>query len=260
MVVAVASFLFVGCLPETVTPVTPTEPTEPTAAKTDTPYITEINNVSLSSTSTQYTKNPLVSGVGVAGAIIKVYIDDVQSGVGQTGTGGLFTEIDDTMFTLTEGVRVLYVTATQPGLLESDASTKYTFTYDKTAPSIASVIADSTAGTVTVTFDGDVEMATSGTHYIESAMNPLNWAWYNGPGGVDENQLEETTATMNKVSDKVVQITPNATAGVVQTAGTQFYITVKKPGTGTSPTWASVYDVAGNYNSVDISWAGNVVP
>jgi len=180
MVVAVASFLFVGCLPDTVTPVTPTEPVTPTAAKTDTPYITDIGGISLYSTDTQYTGSLLTDGVGVANAIIKLYIDDVQVGVGTTGDDGTFAEIGATLSKVTEGVRVVYVTATAPGLAESDASTKYTLTYDYTAPALASAVADSSDNTITVTFSEDVLMPlstdTSGTsQWSNSALNPANW-------------------------------------------------------------------------------------
>ena len=203
MVAAMASFLFVGCLPTTpVTPVTPVTPT----IKTDTPYITNIGTISLSSILTQYTGTPpAVSGVGVAGAIIKVYIDGVQSGVGSTGTTGAFTAIPVTMVTLTEGVKKLYVTATQPGLAESDKSTEYTFTYDKTKPKLASAVGDSSAQTITVTFSEDVDMnlSTTTATFAKSALNFANWT-LNGSALTSSD-------IFSKISDKVVRIT-SATA------------------------------------------------
>jgi len=206
MVVAVASFLFVGCLPDAVTPaVTPTEPTEPTVAKTDTPFITDIADVDLSSTATQYSNDPEVSGVGVAGAIIKVYINGVQSGIGYTGADGVFAPdpIPVTLVDLTEGVTTLYVTATQPGLAESDKSTTYTFTYDETAPKIASAVADTGDNTITVTFNEKVDCTVVGSGATvalgrDSALRAVSWK-VNGVVLV-------TDAAITKVSSTVVKI------------------------------------------------------
>jgi len=220
MVVAMASVLFVGCT----TPPTPEPEPEPTptpSVKTDTPFITAIDNVSLSSTSTQYSNSaPDVSGVGVAGAIIKVYIDDVQSGVGSTGDSGAFTDVPVSMVTLTEGVRVIYATATQPGLAESDASTKYTFTYDYTKPTIASAAGDSSAQTITVTFSEDVNMnledTTSTTFtWAKSALRPANWSLNGTTLG--------STYSFSVVSSKVVRITCLAATLVT---GTNKYVGV----------------------------------
>jgi len=253
MVVAMASFLFVGCTtPPTPEPEPEPEPTPTPTVKTETPFITSIGAltgaISLSSTSTQYTNDPTVIGVGVAGAIIKVYINDVQTGVGQTGTGGSFTSIGVTMATLTEGTSTLYITATQPGLAESDKSTEYSFVYDETPPSIVSAVADSTAGTVTVTFDGDVEVRTTGTtaQLLTSAMSIINWTWYNGSAASAVLVLD--VDRIARVSDKVVTITP--VTNVVGAAGTGFYITCA----------ATVLDKAGNANTAAISFAGVSVP
>jgi len=250
MVVAVASFLFVGCLGVT-PPVDDVDDVDDVVdvAKTDTPFITGIGSgratISLSSTTTQYTSNPAVVGVGVAGAIIKVYINDVQTGVGSSGNGGAIESIGVTLAELTEGVNELYITATQPGLAESDPSTKYTFTYDETDPVIASVVADSTANTITVTFDGPVETATSGASFPYGAMDPSNWS-YNGTA------LDSDTATMSKTSSTVVVITPTTQ---VASFGTAYYITLVY----TSADQA-VYDLAGNYNTIDVTYAGITVP
>ena len=253
MVVAVASFLFVGCLPETVTPVTPTEPTEPTAAKTETPFIVSVGGITSASTST-LTDSAEVDGVGVAGAIIKVYIDGVQSGVGSTGTEGNFSGIEATMIDLEDGERKVYVTATVPGLAESDKSTEITFDYDTTAPSIASAVADSSANYIKVTFDEDVRMATSGSSFVKSAMNPVHWTWWDG---TTETELNENNATMSKVSDKCIKITPDTDIRV-PTGGNAFYITLE--GGDSDDGEGTAWDIAGNYNTLDITVAGTTVP
>jgi len=264
MVIAMVSVLFVGCTtPPTPDPDPEPEPTPTPTVKTETPYITGIGSgratVSLSSTSTQYTNSPDVVGVAVAGAIIKVYIDDVQSGVGSSGSTGEIPSIGTTMITLTEGVKVLHITATVPGLAESDPSTEYTFTYDETAPAIASMIADSSANTVTVTFDGPVETAASGTYFGYGALDPANYRWYNGLQA--EAAMTTTTATISKTSDTVVVITPTKTTASnwpVQGTGTVCYITAR--GSTTNSTTTTIYDLAGNYNTLDSTCVSLSVP
>lgn len=169
MLVAMASFLFVGCLPS-VTPdeeeVVEEEEEEEEevveAAQTDTPYITGAGFSILSTTTVYVLTSGAVSvnGVGVAGAIIKLYIDDVYAGIGSTGTDGSFSGIGITGITLAEGARKLYVTATVPGLAESDKSTEYEFTYDKTKPTVVSVAGDSSSRYITVTFSEAVQSTT----------------------------------------------------------------------------------------------------
>jgi len=226
MVVAMASFLFVGCLPTT--PETPTEPTEPTepTAKTDTPYITGISGMSILATTTQYISAdelaaPLtISGVGVSGAIIKLYVDAVYAGVANTGTGGTF-DVTISAIKLTEGVRKVYVTATVPGLAESDKSTEYTFTYDKTPPKIASAVADSSDNYITVTFDEAVktteEYTGTGTDaekaaWAMSALNADNWTVT--ATGFDAGDLSYVA-----MGSKVIRIT---STGDLAAVGTSF--------------------------------------
>ena len=174
MVVAMTSFLFVGCLPGVTPGVDDDEEDEDVGVKTDTPFITA-TGFDILATTTEYINDiddVLVDGVGVAGAIIKLYIDDVYVGIGSTGVGGTFDNIAVTGGTVTEGAKTLYVTATLPGLAESDKSTEYTFTFDETAPTIASVAGDSTNGYITVTFsdpvDADSVLAAGWTYDIDN--------------------------------------------------------------------------------------------
>jgi len=245
MVVAMASVLFVGCT----TPPTPTPEPEPTptptpTVQTDIPYITAVAGISILSTSTQYIdadETLTVTGVGVAGAIVKLYIDDVYAGVGSTGAGGDFNTIGITGITLTEGVRVLHVTATLPGLAESDASTKYTFTYDATAPTIASVVGDSTNGYITVTF----------SEAVASATGP---AWrYISRAAFGYDEPDETPAVITAPSSTTVRLTevvsktdPNQDLVVGD------YLRVKASG-------GSVADLAGNLLVVPCTKEGSVI-
>jgi len=158
MVVAMASFLFVGCTTPPTPEPEPTPTPEPTV-KTATPYITGASFSILATTTPSVRTSPTFTGVGAAGAIIKLYVDSVYAGVGTTGANGAFTAVGITGITLLEGTRKAYVTATVPGLAESDASTEYSFIYDVTAPTIASVVGDSSEEYITVTFSEAVTSA-----------------------------------------------------------------------------------------------------
>lgn len=246
MVVALSSFLFVGCLG--VTP--PVDDVDDDvddvvdAAKTDTPFITA-TGFSILATTTQYitaATTVSVDGVGVAGAIIKLYIDGVYAGVGSTGTGGAFSGIGITGITLTEGVKKLYVTATVPGLAESDKSTEYTVTYDKTSPTIVSVVGDSSSSYITVTFSEAVKATT---------VVAATWT-YSASATV---YADPTTAAVTAIS------TPSATTarlnevatGSNYTIQTGYLLSVKSSTT-------AVTDLAGNAMVIPVVVFGTVVP
>ncbi|MHC2995211.1 MAG: hypothetical protein IBV53_06915 [Candidatus Atribacteria bacterium] len=222
IVVAMAAFLFVGCLPG-VTPPEEEVPEEevPVVAKTDAPYITKIGTkgtVSLYSTDTQYTNSLTTDGYGVTNAIIKLYVDDTQIGVSTTGEGGDFS-VTKTMAKVKDGVRVLYVTATAPGLAESDASTKYTVTFDTTAPKLASAVADSSDDTITVTFSEDVNMAlidttdTTTFTWAKSALKYGNWQVNDGESPF--SSLSDVT--ISKLTDKKVRFHFTKTGSQIDT-------------------------------------------
>jgi hypothetical protein len=245
MVVAMASFLFVGCLPGVVTPEpTPTPTPTPTPiVKTDTPYITLIDggNVSLYSIVTEYASGATTGGVSVAGAVIKLYINGVQAGVANSGTGGVFT-VTVSMLKLTEGVTKLYVTATVPGLAESDKSTEYTFTVDTTAPKIASAVADSGDNVITVTFNEGVNTSISTTTsttltWAKSVINPANWT-------VTAATFDAGTLSFVATSSKVVRITSTASLAAV---GTVFALAV-----------TDICDLLGNTRTTATSYVGAV--
>ena len=202
MVVAMASFLFVGCLPGVTPGVDDDEEDEDVGVKTDTPYITDAGAVSILATATQYINAVTgsgkeltdfkVDGVGVAGAIIKLYINDVYAGVGSTGAGGKFDDVIVSAITVTEGANKFYVTATVPGLAESDKSTEYPFTYDKTKPTIASVVGDSSSSYITVTFSEAVKATTVVAAAWTYGSNALT---YNAPAETPSAIATPTTTT-----------------------------------------------------------------
>jgi len=158
MVVAMTSFLFVGCLPGVTPGVDDDEDDVDVGVKTDTPIITGAGFSILATTTPTVNSKPSVNGIGVPGSVIKLYVDSVYAGIAYADTDGIFT-VGITGITLTEGERKVYVTATASGLAESDKSTEYTFIYDKTAPKIASAVADSTDQAIVVTFDEPVNTA-----------------------------------------------------------------------------------------------------
>lgn len=191
MVVAMASFLFVGCLGVT-PPVDDVDDVDDVVdvAKTETPIITEVSDIDLSlvAESTNYIS---VTGIAPVGSVIRVYVNDVNTGIGYADVGGIFTVIGTQIGAkILDGAKTLYATATQFGLAESAHSTSYSFTYDTTAPKIASATADSDDLYITVTFNEGVkatvkytqaayDAATSTTAMVAawgmSALNSVNW-------------------------------------------------------------------------------------
>lgn len=159
MMVAMASFLLVGCLPGTTTPETPTEPTEPTEPVVPTtvaPIITAITGISLTSTATQYINNTEASLVVVSGTAptyseAKIYIDGICAGTGDVGAPGTFAVVIAKADLGTDGAKTLYATATEAGLAESAHSTEYAFTLDTVKPGITSIAATANSAFVNTT-------------------------------------------------------------------------------------------------------------
>lgn len=210
MVVAMASVLFVGCT----TPPTPEPEPEPTptpTVKTDTPIITLINGAQfdVSSTATQRINDFNVVAVAPVGSVLKLYVNDVWVGTGSAGAGGVSAAITTTA-TIADGVKTIYVTAQASGLAVSEKSTIYTATLDTTAPKIASVVADSSANTITVTFDSAVVTTAAGATSARLLAN------YEIAGAAF------TAGTITAVSSTVVLVT--APAPVVATGGTVFIL------------------------------------
>lgn len=177
MVVAMASFLFVGCL-GTTPPIEPDEPDEPVLPSSVTPVIEKITKVdgvteiiNLYSSTTQYmNKGEVTDGILVKGfapkySEVKVYIDG-----GVAGTGYSYGVLEEFTVFVTkdnlglDGVKTLYATATEVALAESDPSTEYAFTLDTVAPEIVKVTAEVEEfdvaiieGTQTVTFSEELD-------------------------------------------------------------------------------------------------------
>ncbi|MCK4309261.1 MAG: hypothetical protein KAW42_04715 [Candidatus Atribacteria bacterium] len=149
MVVAMASFLFVGCLPGTTTPTEPTEPTEPTVPTVPTvpatvaPVITSVPDI----VGGYVNKAAAADGIVVNGTAptyseVKVYINGICAGTGDTGVNGVFVVVvanaDLIKAVKVDGAKTLYATAIEPGLTVSASSNVKKFTLDTAAPKIAS--------------------------------------------------------------------------------------------------------------------------
>ena len=143
MVVAMASFLFVGCVPGGVTPDVPDEPDEPVLPASITPVINEIEGIGLYSSDIQYINEDeaeggiLVTGFAPKYSTVQVYIDGVV--VSDTTAYGVlewFTVFVSEDKLGEDGEKVLYATATEVGFEESGPSTTYAFTLDVVAPTV----------------------------------------------------------------------------------------------------------------------------
>jgi len=234
MVVAMVSFLFVGCMPS-VTPPVEEEEEEVGLVKTEAPIITGISGITLG-LAAQSTNSITVDGLAPVGSVIKVYLNDVQTGIGYAGTSGLFTVSGTSIGTILGGAKTLYVTATQFGLAESAHSASYSFTYDITAPKIASATADSDDFYITVTFDEGVKATlkytdaalaavgattTAGKAMIAawgmSALNSLNWTVF-----VGGSAFTVTDSTLIAVSPTTIRLT---SASAIANGGAFFSVT-----------------------------------
>jgi len=151
--VAMVSFLFVGCLPGGVTPDEPDEPDSPVLPASTTPVIKEITKIdgstpviSLYSSKTQYMNKGevadgiLVTGVAPKYSTIKVYVDGAVVSTGYSyGVLEEFTVFVAKANLGVDGAKTLYATATEVALAESTPSTTYAFTLDTVEPKIVSV-------------------------------------------------------------------------------------------------------------------------
>ena len=180
IVIAMASFLFVGCL-GTTPPIDPDEPDEPEPVLllTVTPVIRGIADVvgapviSLYSSATQYMNGAevadgiLVYGFAPKYSEVNIYVGGVIVGTG-TAYGGdeEFTVFVDGDNLGADGAKTLYATAKELGFAESDPSTEYAFILDTVAPEMVEVAArfediEEYPGTVTATFSEELDKNTA---------------------------------------------------------------------------------------------------
>ncbi len=178
MVVAMASFLFVGCI-GTTPPIEDEDEedviTPPPA--TVAPIITSVPDI----VDGYINKANAADGIVVNGTAptyseVKVYINGLTAGTGDTLENGVFQVVvakaDLIKAVKTDGAKVLYATAKEVGLEESAHSNEKTFTLDTVAPKISSskakagtaAFTGTPVGTVThALFGGGVDPLVPGT-------------------------------------------------------------------------------------------------
>lgn len=185
MVVAVSSFLLVGCLSDGVTPPVDDVVDDVVGPTTTAPIITEIAGIDITSSSTQYINATeaavvIVKGTAPTYSEVKVYVDGVTAGTANVGDTGLFSVVVAEADLGADGDKVIYATAKEAALDVSAHSVEYTFVLDQvkpkattlaaTAVSIDSAIVTLSSGTLPV--DKTVARGTgtvvAGTWYINS--------------------------------------------------------------------------------------------
>jgi len=155
MVVAMASFLFVGCLGDGVIPdVDDEEEDEPVVPTTVAPIIIAQDAGALVNKA-EAANGIIVNGTGRTYAEIKLSIDGVLVSSGDVAVNGTWIVVIAKADLGADGAKVLTATATEPGLAESAKSNEVKFTLDTVYPKIKSVKARAgvaaVPGTATVT-------------------------------------------------------------------------------------------------------------
>ncbi len=144
MVVAMASFLFVGCIP-TVPDVDVDEeepiPTPPGPIPTIAPIITSVPDAADGYVNAAEAADGLVvNGTAPTYSEVKVYINGLTAGTGDTEADGTFSVVvanaDLIKVVKTDGAKVLHATATDLASPESDSSNKVEFELDTKLPTI----------------------------------------------------------------------------------------------------------------------------
>ena len=141
MVVAMASFLFVGCLPGTTTPVVEEEEEEEVVVVPPTtvaPIIIAVTD-GASINAVEAADGIIVNGTAPTYSEVKIYINDICAGTGDTLADGTWTVVVAKADLGADGDKVLYATAKEGALDVSAKSNEKKFTLDTLAPKILAV-------------------------------------------------------------------------------------------------------------------------
>jgi len=183
MVVAMASFLFVGCLGDGVTPPVDDEDEDGvTPPTTVPPIITAVTDINIASSATQYVNAAealdgiIVTGTAPTYSEVKVYINGITAGTGDAGVNGVFNvqvaNADLIKAAKVEGAKTLHATATDLGLPESDSSNVINFILDTVTPFILSSVGRSGTLAVPVVIGTAVaESGDTGNFFNNSIVN-----------------------------------------------------------------------------------------
>ena len=149
LVVAMSAFLFVGCLPG----VTPEPEPEPEPEPTPTPATVAPIIIGVTGgayiNAAEAAANLIVIGTAPTYSEVKIYINDICAGTGDTLADGTWIVVVAKADLGADGAKTLYATAKEAALDVSAKSNEKTFTLDTVIPSIAS--SRGTAGTAAVT-------------------------------------------------------------------------------------------------------------
>jgi len=158
MVVAMASFLFVGCIPTTPEEVVEEEEEEEeevVVVATVAPLLTSITTnaavpvaaIDLTATATQYLNAAdvalgiIVNGTAPTYSEVKVYVDDVCAGTADVGVTGIFSVVVAEADLGADGDKVIYATAKEAAIDVSAHSVEYAFVLDQVKPSATTLAA-----------------------------------------------------------------------------------------------------------------------
>jgi hypothetical protein len=151
MVVAMASFLFVGCLPGVTPDVDDEEEEEEVVVVTTTvaPVILTIAGISLTGTSEYINATEaavvIVTGTAPTYSEVKVYIDAVCAGTANVGDTGTFSVVVAEADLGADGDKVIYATAKEAALPVSAHSVEYAFILDQVKPKALTLTATASA-------------------------------------------------------------------------------------------------------------------
>jgi hypothetical protein len=230
MVVAMASFLFTGCLKGVTTDTTTdTTTTTVTVPATKAPVITAVTGVSLTSTATQYVnkaESP-VTGIVVGGTAptyseVKVYLDGIVAGTADTLAGSTWSCVITLSELGKDGAKTVHATAEEPGCTESKKSNEVKFILDRTPPKMTSVAAYWTGiGHYKIGFSEDVDISVDVVANPQSALNPLNWSV---TMAAPPNTIFAVGDMFTAVSTKVISIVPLGSGNFPTAIGASYAI------------------------------------
>lgn len=216
MVIAMASFLLVGCVPTTPAEGEGEGEGEVVVPTTVAPVITAVTGVSLTSSAAQYVNRAespvtgiVVSGTAPTYAEVKVYMGTKVAGTADVLANGTFSVTIALTELGADGAKTLYAVAKEPGYTESAKSNEVKFTLDRTLPTMASVVASCANDYYQVTFSEDVGASVDIVAIPASALNPANW-WLDGFAAT-------VLDTFNAVSTKAIKIVDSTPVAVANT-------------------------------------------
>jgi len=150
MVLAMASFLFVGCTTPVEEEVAEEEEVEEeeevVVAATVAPVLLTVAGISLTSSATQYINATeaavvVVTGTAPTTSEVKVYVDDVCAGTADVAVNGTFSVVVAEADLGADGDKVIYATAKEAAIGVSAHSTEYAFILDQVKPTATTLAA-----------------------------------------------------------------------------------------------------------------------